>query len=558
MHGMSANRALMQLIGLQSRARLRRLGQRLSSRRRLVTTLLGSALAIVWLVNAVASILLRKPYPVETFTSWVSLSMLLYFTWHVVRVAWKRPESAIEWSPAEDELLCGGPFTRGELLSYRLTVILTSTLLKAGIATLFLLPDLAHAWCGFLGFLLALTFLEYFRIALETAATGVSARTYHAARAIVFLGLLLVGLAAMRDVSHAGELTSTESQTAWEALAARWGGSLDAARESWIGRGIESPFRVFTAIITIREWSLAAGWAIAGGLVILIATARLAIGLDAWFLRRRLQREQSSYVPGAAVALTDSGFLDSRWRLPRIVSGGGAGPLVWRQLLGARQHLGSLLAALIIPGVMSCLWLLVQGDPVVDYLRVLASVVFYSFVLLPAAIKFDFRRDYDRLPMLKMLPLTPSSIVTGQIVTPVVITTLFQVSVLVLATLGRPIGHDLLWGAVLMLMPLNVFFVALDNLVFLMSPHRLNQEGFEVFLRSTLTFTGKALLFGLIMVAVAGWAIVSPRLAAATGWSPAGLFFLGLSLFWIAAAAVAMALLTRTFQRYDPALDGAG
>ncbi len=95
-------------------------------------------------------------------------------------------------------------------------------------------------------------------------------------------------------------------------------------------------------------------------------------------------------------------------------------------------------------------------------------------------------------------------------------------------------------------------------MIFLLSPHRLNQEGFEVFLRTTLTFTGKAVLYGVMMIAVAAWAITSPRFAIHWGVSPATMFFGGLGVIWTISAAVVFSLVVRTFRRYDPSLDACG
>ena len=55
-------------------------------------------------------------------------------------------------------------------------------------------------------------------------------------------------------------------------------------------------------------------------------------------------------------------------------------------------------------------------------------------------------------------------------------------------------------------LPLTVVFVALDNLVFLLYPHRPTQEGFEAFLRTILKFTGKSLLLVLAGAFLVIWA----------------------------------------------------
>ena len=57
-------------------------------------------------------------------------------------------------------------------------------------------------------------------------------------------------------------------------------------------------------------------------------------------------------------------------------------------------------------------------------------MAFYTFLLLPTALRFDFRRDLDRLATLKGLPITPAAAAIGQTLAPVLIATAFQGGVL--------------------------------------------------------------------------------------------------------------------------------
>ena len=41
---------------------------------------------------------------------------------------------------------------------------------------------------------------------------------------------------------------------------------------------------------------------------------------------------------------------------------------------------------------------------------------------------------------------------------------------------------------------MNVLIFALDNIIFLLYPYRVQQEGLEIFLRTMLTFTGKGII----------------------------------------------------------------
>ena len=63
-----------------------------------------------------------------------------------------------------------------------------------------------------------------------------------------------------------------------------------------------------------------------------------------------------------------------------------------------------------------------------------------------------------------------------------------------------PLNH-LFFAMLVMAIPLNALVFALDNLIYLLYPYRIQQEGLEIFLRTMLTFTGKGLLFALAMAA---------------------------------------------------------
>lgn len=102
-----------------------------STPRRLVLSCLGLLLAVIWLGNAALTVFLREPSDPATLRSFIPLGLLVYGLWHIVRVAYRRPQESIEWTPAERELLCGRPFEHRDLLLYRFGPILTSAVVKA-------------------------------------------------------------------------------------------------------------------------------------------------------------------------------------------------------------------------------------------------------------------------------------------------------------------------------------------------------------------------------------------------------------------------------------------
>ena len=558
MQSLAVNPALSQLLRVQAGGKLRRLRRGFSSRRRMLLTLMAVVLAVVWLGNAVATVLLRDAFDPQDLRRNTSLLLLLYFVWHLVRVAYKRPEEAIEWSPAEREFLGGGPFTRRELLAYRLALVLTATIPKALVAALLLTPDLPMWWSGFAGILLGLVLLEYVRVGLEIWACGVNGRTYLAWRVAVLGGLgVLAGLGFWRAL-QAFEANYVQGKTVWLHLFAWWGGALDAFRETWFGELLEFPFATMVGVMMAPGMGPSLLGNLGLALAFVLVAGYTAVRLDEWFGAKAVAAERASYGrSGAAVSSSDA-VPDERVRLPRVPRLRGAGPLCWRQLKGVRRHRFSVAIALLIPGMMACLPLTTPGRPVTTFLSVVASALFYSFLLLPAALKFDFRSDFDRLPMLKMHPAPVPALVIGQIATPILLMTVYQIAVMLVAALARPVPPGVIGLSILLVLPVNVFFVALDNLIFLLYPHRQSQEGLEVFLRSTLTFTGKTLIFAFGYVLVSGWVFAARRLAAATGDAERFqlLFLPGALTMAVASAGLVLVLLIRTFEQYDPSAEG--
>jgi len=557
---MLMNPALAQLLREQRTAKLRRLLRNLQSRRKLLLTVAALLLAVFWLGNAVASILFRTPYPVETVRNGIVLSLMAYSLWQVIRVAWQRPEAPIEWSPSEREFLEAGPFSRREILTYRLATVMTATAVKAACAALLLIPDLPVWPVGFVGIFLALACIELLRMSLEIATHGISPRLYRGFQAVVFGGLFVGVCYVLSAVLRDAPAESARSTTH---LLRRLLTGVTELRATAAGRVWESLFTPFGEMITTTDfvsWGFLNGCLfsllVVGGLTVVV------ICVDGYFQSSTVQAERRRYTPEQqSSTAARSRASRSSVRLPRVPQCRGAGPLGWRQFVGAMKHRAGLLLVFTAPAGLSLIPLLQPLEPQQTFLHVTAGLVFYSFLLLPAALKFDFRRDYDRLYALKLLPVSSAATVCGQLATPVILTSCFQTATLIAAFCLRPVSPALFVASVAILLPLNVIIYALENLIFLLSPHRVKQEGFEVFLRTILVFTAKGILFVIALLAV----LVGIRSVqafcrfATTAWNLPLDFRIAFSFVLEAAvvltAVVLTKLLIRVYQRFDPTLD---
>lgn len=549
------NTAILTLLKAHFDARLRRVGKGFSSPRRILLSLFVVLLAIVWIGQTLASMLLREPFNPNTFRSSVSLLLLAYFCWHVVRVAWQRPDEAIEWSPEEEALVVGGPFSRRSVLVYRFAVIFTATLPKAVLTTLVLWPDLS--WSGPLGLILALIFLELFRLVMDLGTNCLSPKGYNAFRfAVISSVAVLAWLGYQHGLQRLELAASGTGDLTLSQQAVVVGQSLS---HSPLVEFAETPFRLAADVITGRgtPWSLM--MKLLSLCVSVSGLGWMILSLDRRFAHLAVQRDRQlwrshrdSGMSPAATVLTKE-----RSRLPRV---GPFGPLLWRQCKRARRYAGSLLVSMGIPAILASVPLFAVPNAEVAFIAVVCALLFYTFVLLPEAIKFDFRLDTDHMCQLKCLPMTSARVVVGQLATPVLLACAFQFSFILFAGLFRGVSNSMILGAICITTPLTVVFVALDNLVFLLYPHRPTQEGFEAFLRTILKFTGKSLLLVLAGGMLVLWAPLAAAMAKRMNFAltTGTIFYSGLSVGVVLLAATTLRMVIAAYDRFDVSVDAAG
>ncbi|MBX3439323.1 MAG: hypothetical protein KF861_17675 [Planctomycetaceae bacterium] len=550
--------ALRDLLLMRTRARIRRLQRSFSSPHRVLFSSIAIVLPVVWAVNFAASMLFRERFSADAFRSGVLLTGVGYSLWYVLKACIHRPAAAIEWTPAEESLICGGPFRRSDLIRYRLAQIFSATFLKAAFSSIMFLPELALWWTGFVGMLLGLAILDLARLAVETVLCGLSDRSYRLTRLVVFL-LAGTGLASAATSAVTSNAMRTRQWPSALALPIEFAHQLAALRDTLPGQILSVPLLPFVEVISAERvsWSLL-GW-LAVSACLTATCVPLVIRLDAEFASRSAAAARRSYSSVATDRRSRRRATPEPSGLPLVARVRGAGPIAWRQWQGVRKYQTGLLLALGVPAALSCLPLIERGESIETFLNVAGMLCLYSFLLLPAALKFDFRRDYDRLPILKTLPVRPLAIVVGQLATPIVLSTMLQVFVLAIAFLVCPVPLTIAVNALLMIIPLNVVIFGLDNLIYLMYPYRQSEEGLQPFVRATLTFTAKGLLFATAIAFVYLWAVSCRRMSDFPVISGLGdhrlLFAAGLWAMMIAVGAGLVILSARVFDRFDPCID---
>jgi uncharacterized metal-binding protein len=132
---------------------------------------------------------------------------------------------------------------------------------------------------------------------------------------------------------------------------------------------------------------------------------------------------------------------------------------------------------------------------------------------------------------------------------------------LAVAIIARSLPAHQLVVAMLIMVPLNVLVFGLDNLIYLLYPYRMQQEGLEIFFRTMLTFTGKGLLFAGGLLVIAAWGFTAAALAhGVSDWTGSNVnayavFTVGMVAGPSFLAGLVLCGLSRTYRGMDPIED---
>ncbi len=551
--------ALSRLLRQQTNARFAKVVAMFKSPRRQILSLLAVVLGLVWLGQAILSVVFREAADPGRLATWIPLSFLGYSVWHLIKTISVKPVEPFDWTPAELELLCGAPLARRQLVTYRLVSIFSAALVKSLLFSVLMIPDLHFFVVGFVGMLLGLLLVDLIRILIELVCYGLTKLQLQILRAAVFLtvaGVVVVTFVGCLNSQEAGKELATPGALLF---ALHYGQALIGNVETYFWL-LKTPFMPATNVIMAES--------IHGGVIIDLGLScglvsglvAMAVWLDGFVLARKNQRDAkwlASIAIGKRFDKSEGGRIGQqalavpfRWR--------GAGSIGWRQMLGAWNYRGSLVVSLGVPVILCGMPLLAKHGQMQMLLNLVAGVVFYSFLLLPSALMLDFRRDVDRLGVLKSLPISPLAVTLGQLAVPVLLCSAYQWIVLgVAASMGAiSVKHMIVTG--FLLLPVCVLIFSIENLIFMVAPYRRNQEGLDVFLRTILTFTAKGVLFAVALAGTLAWAFLC-RSVGGQFSDPAfagGLIFgIGVWVSTCLVSGLAIHMLTKLYRDFDPSLD---
>ena len=449
------------------------------------------------------------------------------------------------FSPSEVDFLFTAPFSRRELVTYKILKGMVAAVPAAVICTLLCARHVGSWMAGLIGFMLGLVFVQLVSMAFLLMGRALVERAHTETRrwgVLVLLVLLLASLALpVLDVVRGHP-----------------GASVQQLRYSWIGYCLVGIFQVFGKTISARAlFPELAVWGLLG-LGIDMALTLLIVRLDVSYVEmaRRFDLTSGRSHPFGLtdIQLGQTGHPGrGRCHLYRFPWLSGTGPIAWRQVTSAMRNsrgiiwLLLLMAATAGPIVVAAA---LQGRRIGS---VTAGIV-WLVVFVPVLFRFDFRSDLEHFEWLKLLPLNPTALALGEIAPAALLTTMVQV--LLLAGLcwflqGSKMPVIL---AMVFALPLNGLMFSVENLLFLLFPERGNSVR-----PGSFRFVGRQLAFFLAKTILLMPCLVFAVLIAGLAFSLSGdswpVFFL---VGWCTLALETAALIPCVgwvFERFDLSTD---
>jgi len=203
-------------------------------------------------------------------------------------------------------------------------------------------------------------------------------------------------------------------------------------------------------------------------------------------------------------------------RLPQPPWLGGVGPLVWRKAIqSSRGSRGAIVVALIAVAAIGAPMVLgARRDSQLPTIlpHMIIGIAAYVTFLYSGQSPLGFRGDYDRMDLLKSLPIRPLAMACGQLVVAPMIVTVLQGLVFGVTAVFLPAAAAELLVAALFVLPFNWILFGTEEFLFLLYPSPLVATGSEGFLKM-----GRAMLFmlaKLLVLVACGAAAAIPAVVA--------------------------------------------
>lgn len=540
---------------LQARGTARRIGRGARTTKGAIFFLFGFALFGFWIFSVLVSARYQRP-DMENVRS-VGPLMLLGIC--LLTALTSVGDKAVAFTPGEVDFLFPGPFTRRQLLLYKLGKSSLAALLTALLLS-FALLRYAGSWAAaFAGVFLILLFVQFLSTTLVLIGQTVSERAYTRGRQIVMIVVIGAAVLGLRGVLARHALTGPERIDLLEVMR-------QFARSHW-GTILLAPFAVFTRALTASGTAELVKCGLEAALVDLLLLA-VVVKLDANYLEAAAGATQRRYERlrrmRAGSLMSIGAGKTGRRRLPQPPFLWGAGPVAWRQLTGAlRSSRGLLLVLVLLALIAGPIFVAARATPArspqssdAPIFTALFSTLAWLSVMLASLLRFDFRADLDAMETVKTLPLRPWAVAAGQLVAPTVVLTAIHLLLIgaVAATFGdAPGSRAPLFIAAALALPFNALLFAAENLIFLVSPSRPSAVGpgdFQILGRQLFSLVARTLV---VLLGAGVAAIIAVPVYLLTGRSFVVLTLVATGVLFVEVGALVPAI-GYAYQRFDPSM----
>jgi hypothetical protein len=471
------NRALFKLILLNHKAVFRRTLRGVGTVRGALLLLFTLGLIALMIgPQIVSTFMLRGRPEVRQISDAIApFAAPALFAFTLLFVFTSAGEVAVAFTPAEIDLLFAAPFTRRELLIYKLAKTALALLLMSAFVSLAMLMNFRSWPAGFVGLVLSLGMMQLVGMATALVGQLVTESAYTRARKVILLSLALVVLAGLAEV-----LRRAQGQGFAEILA--------SLQQSAIFRVLLAPFEVFTRAMFAERWLPdLVGWA-AGALAIDVGLLIVVLKLDADYIESAATISQKVYErmrrtkQGGGIAMP-VGPRAGRLRVPQLPWLAGTGPIAWRQLLLAmRTSRHMLITTAMILGMGIAMFAFspgaARGDgPAAALPGIGIGMVFYLTFIFTMQLPWAFRGDIDHIDLLKTLPLRPGVVAAGELAGGVLFLSAIQLLLFAALAVAAPASWALTLVAAAFSLPFNSLMMAVNNLLFLLYPVRMPAGG---------------------------------------------------------------------------------
>jgi hypothetical protein len=560
------NPALLLLLRMQTLAAIRRAFRGLRTVKGAMFVVIGVAMFFVWLAPVVFSVGTMPRTNPETVRLYAPVMLVLLCVLTTFSGAGDR---SISFTPGEVNFLFPGPFSRRELLLYKLARTLAGAVLSGLIMSVVLLHH-ASGWpAAFAGSLLAMLFVQLLTLAIVMVAQTVGERAYSRGRKLV-LGLIVAAIAVailpqVRQFTHAA---GSEVKQSLEKFEREGSGTAPpnpvesvarALDRSPVARVVFSPVVPFVRLFTAQSLQDGLLWcgaslAIVAGLLLgvlrLDADYREASMAASQRVYERLQRVRRGKLMSQFTGGKPGTRRRSRLRMFPYLAG--AGPTAWRQLTAALRTSRAMLWFFLLISLTLVPAFFARGKS--GSAAIILAAGGWGTMLFTSMLRFDFRGELDQMEWLKALPLGPIATAAGQLAVPVLVLTVMQALLVgVGCYVATPDERMYLLAALPFLLPFNMLMIGVENLMFLVFPAR--EAGAAP---GDVGLVGRNIVFFIVKILVV---LLATAVAAAFGQVT---YFLSRS--WPAAGAVALMVMGffaialvpcvgLAYKRFDPSRD---